>query len=172
MCNNKLSLVYYPDPILARVAKPLDTITAEIQDLAAKMIDLMVSSSGIGLAGPQVGFGYRIFVASVSGKAEDARVFINPKISNLEGFSEMEEGCLSLPGIHVNVGRPATCRVEALDVDGQPFVIDATEMQAKVVQHENDHLDGTLIIDRIGTLARIGCRKMIKQLKNDYEENR
>ena len=172
MSNNSLSLVYYPDPILAQVAKPLGAITAEIQDLAGKMIDLMVSSSGIGLAGPQVGFGYRIFVASVTGKEEDARVFINPKISNLEGFSEMEEGCLSLPGIHVNVGRPAACRVEAMDVDGQPFVIDATEMQAKVVQHENDHLDGILIIDKIGTLARIGCRKAIKQLKNDYEKNR
>ncbi len=121
MSRSTLSLVYYPDPILAEVAAPVKAITAEVQEVAEGMIDLMVSSSGIGLAGPQVGYGYRIFVASVSGKAEDAKVFVNPRLSDFEGFSEMEEGCLSLPDIHVNVGRRAACRGEALVLAGCPF---------------------------------------------------
>jgi peptide deformylase len=170
MSHKSLSLIYYPDPILTKAALPVEKITADTREIAAQMVDLMVSSSGIGLAGPQVGYGHRIFVTSVSGKAEDARVFINPRLSNFGGLTEMEEGCLSLPEIRVNVKRPESCHVEALDLEGKPFQMDATEMEAKVVQHENDHLDGILIIDKIGKIARIACRKAIKHLEREYEE--
>ena len=163
-----LYILSYPAPILRQVAEPIEEIIPEIAALAERMIDLMVEAQGIGLAGPQVGVGLRLFVKSPTGQREDARVFINPELSGFEGISEREEGCLSLPGVCVKVTRPARCTMAALDLSGERFVLQVDDLEAAVVQHETDHLDGTMIIDRIGTAAKIGCRQALKQLESDY----
>jgi len=132
------------------------------------MIDLMIESSGIGLAAPQVGISLRLIVMSFTGKAQDAEILLNPEINNLHGWSEMEEGCLSIPDVRAKVRRPAACTVNALDIDGNSFRIDAVELAATVIQHETDHLNGILFIDRLNTIARMACRRGLKQLESDY----
>ena len=99
-------------------AEPVTEINSDISDLAERMTDLMEEANGIGLAAPQVGVSLRIIVVSITGKRQDAKVLINPVLSDLQGVSEMEEGCLSIPGVHANVKRAASCSVEAQDIDG------------------------------------------------------
>ncbi|MCH9023392.1 MAG: peptide deformylase [Planctomycetes bacterium] len=165
---NDLNIFKYPAPILSQVAEPVREITPWIGDLAARMIELATEVSGVGLACPQVGLGLRMFITCLPEEKEEPKVFINPCLSDFEGFSEMEEGCLSLPGIQVMLSRPESCVIEAWGLKGEKFVIQAADLLAKIVQHENDHLDGKLIIDRIGTVARIAQRKAIKQLEREY----
>ena len=169
--DKKLALVCYPDPVLAKPAESIGEITTEIADLAQEMIDLMIKSAGVGLAAPQVGVSIRLFVMSVTGKHEDAQVLINPELSNFDGTSELEEGCLSVPEVRAKVRRSATCTVTATDLHGNRIVMDVMELAATIVQHETDHLDGKLFIDRLNTLSRMACRRALKQLKTDYAEN-
>ena len=164
-----LEILKYPAPVLRQVAEPVREITPWIGELAARMIELANEVSGVGLACPQVGVGLRMFITCLPETMDQPKVFINPCLSEFEGFSEMEEGCLSLPGIHVKVGRPENCVIEAQDLQGEVFVIQAADLLAKVIQHEYDHLDGKLIIDRLGTVARIAHRKAIKQLEREYD---
>lgn len=164
-----LKIIFYPNPLLKKVASPIETITPEIGDLAKKMIELMIEARGIGLAAPQVGVGLRMFVSSLTSEEQDAQVFINPQLDDFQGLSEIEEGCLSLPGVQVKVRRPATCAITAQDLTGETFSFQAQELEAAVVQHETDHLDGRLIIDRATILERITCRKTLKQLEQDYQ---
>jgi len=167
---NNLHLRYYPDPILRQKAKPVEIVNSGIATLAELMGDIMIKSSGIGLAAPQIGMPLRMFVFSLTGKPEDIEVLINPELSNLQGTSEIEEGCLSLPGIRAKVRRPAACTVTALNLDGNQFVTDAVDLAATVIQHEFDHLDGTLFIDRLNAVSRLSCRKALKQLERDFQE--
>ena len=167
---NNLHLRYYPDPVLRQKAKPVEIVNSGIIALADLMADIMIKSSGIGLAAPQVGLPLRMIVFSLTQKPEDVEVLINPELSNLQGISEIEEGCLSLPGIRAKLRRPAACTVNALNLDGNPFVTDAVDLAATVIQHEFDHLDGTLFIDRLNAVARLSCRKALKQLERDFQE--
>lgn len=166
---SKLKIVHYPDPALTQKARPIDQITSEIVDLGEKMVDLMVKDNGIGLAAPQVGISLRVIVVSLTGKAEDAEILINPELSNFSGTSEMEEGCLSLPGIRAKVRRPASCTVKAMDLEGNEFVTDAVDLAATVFQHETDHLNGTLFVDRLNTVSRMGVRRGLKMLEREYK---
>ena len=104
-----LEILKYPAPILRQVAEPVREITPWIGDLAARMIELVTEVSGVGLACPQVGVGLRMFITCLPEQEEEPKVFINPRLSDFEGISEMEEGCLSLPGIHVKLSRPESC---------------------------------------------------------------
>jgi peptide deformylase len=165
----KLTIREYPDPILRQVAQPVRQVDDSIVELVERMTDLMLDACGIGLAAPQVGISLRILLMCPDGKRENVEVFINPQVSGFEGFAEMEEGCLSLPGIRAKVRRPAACTVAALDSEGTNFIMDAVELPATIIQHENDHLDGRLFIDRIGSVSRLACRRAIKQLERDYE---
>jgi len=168
---NSLRLRHYPDPILRCPAQPVEKITPDVVAIAEKMTGIMLANNGIGLAGPQVGLSRRIVVISLSGKREDVEVLINPVLSNFQGNSEIEEGCLSLPGIRANVRRWAACTVKALDVNGQEFVLDAVNLAAIVIQHETDHLDGKLFIDRLNSVSRMACRRNLKQLEKEFQEN-
>ena len=159
------------DPILRQTAKPIANIDSRIASLAEWMGDLMIKSSGIGLAAPQIGLPLRLFVFNLTGKPDDVEVLINPELSNFQGTSEIEEGCLSLPGVRAKVRRPAACTVTALNLDGNQFVLDAVDLAATVIQHEFDHLDGTLFIDRPNAVSRLSCRKGLKQLEKEYREN-
>lgn len=147
------TLRYYPDEILYQNAEPITNIDEGIADLAESMIETMHRSNGIGLAGPQVGLLKRIFVVHVEG--DKPRVFINPQIlrTSLEEV-DIEEGCLSIPGIYAHVRRPEIIEVQAFNERGRPFTIETDGLLARVVQHENDHLNGVLFIDHLSDRSR------------------
>lgn len=166
----KLTIRVYPDPVLRTPAKAISPadIDGQLASLAEKMIEMMVAAEGIGLAAPQVGLPIRLIVVSLTCKADDAVVLINPELSHLEGSSEMEEGCLSIPGVRGKIRRAQVCAVKALDLEGNSLVMEAADLSATVLQHETDHLNGTLFVDRLSTLGRMGCRKGLKALEQDY----
>jgi peptide deformylase len=161
-----LQLVVYPDPRLKAVAKDVQQFDDWLVAVVERMKDLMVEDKGVGLAAPQVGLSLRIFVASATGKREETRAYINPVLTDEHGQVEGEEGCLSLPDIRINVLRFKSLRVEALDEHGKPFSVALEDFPARVVQHENDHLDGILLVDRMSPMARLANRKKIRELED------
>jgi peptide deformylase len=167
---DKLYIHHYPDEILRKRAQEVVEINDTIVRLAEKMTEIMVKSGGIGLAAPQVGVPLRLFVFSLTAKPEDAQVIINPELKNFQGYVDTEEGCLSIPDVRAKVRRPAACTVTAIDLDGNEFVMDAVDLAATVVQHETDHLDGKLFIDRLSTISRFACRRTIRQLEQEFED--
>jgi peptide deformylase len=151
----------YGDPVLRQVAQPVPEITPEIKSLVADMIETMWHEVGVGLAAPQVGVSLRIFVMD-DGK-RGARTLINPVVTERGGSVREEEGCLSLPGVFADVERSTSLRVTGLDADGGPVELDARGLQAKIVQHEIDHLDGVLFIDRLPPVTRDRIKKKIQK---------
>lgn len=160
----KCKLTRYPAQILKQKAKPVEEINDDIRQLADRMIDIMVESSGIGLAAPQANVSLRMFVISLESTKEDAIVFINPTIETAGTVETMQEGCLSLPGIYTNIKRPARVKVTATDLDGNEFTIEATELMSKCIQHEYDHLEGKTIVDRMSMVAKIKYRKALETM--------
>ena len=172
---SKLELRLYPDPVLRRRATEIQTIDDTVRAAARRMFDVMYAEQGIGLAGPQVGWLQRIFVMNISGdpeKTDEEIVLINPVLSELEGESSVEEGCLSLPDIRAHVKRPDRLVVDAIDLDGQPVHLEADDLLGRCIQHENDHLDGILFITRLSLTARMPLRKSLKVLEREYRDKR
>jgi len=132
------------------------------------MLELMRDGKGVGLAGPQVGLPLRLFVCNTTGNPQDNRVYVNPELSDLEGNAEAGEGCLSLPEVTVPMRRAESVTMTACDTDGQEFRVTGTDLEARVWQHEHDHLDGRLIIDNMPTSAELANRRILKQLEQDY----
>jgi len=141
----------YGAPVLREKASPVEKVDEGIRRLIEEMTASLQYHQGAGLAAPQVGEPLRLFLAH---DREEFRVFINPEILEKEGSVKSEEGCLSLPGIYVDIERAARVRVRYLDGEGRPGELWAENLLARIVQHENDHLDGVLICDRAGFLAR------------------
>ncbi len=156
-----LTVRLYGDPVLRQVAAPVRDITAEIKRIIADMTETMWHQVGIGLAAPQVGLPYRILVMD-DGKG-GAQALINPEIESRSGTIREEEGCLSLPGIFGVVERSKTITVKAMDADGKPVSFEATGLKARIVQHELDHLDGVLFIDRLPPVTRDRIKKKIQK---------
>lgn len=169
---SKCSITHFPAPVLGRPAKPIDQITGDTRQLADRMIDIMLENKGVGLAGPQAGIDLQIFVVSVDGTKENAKVYINPEITPSGPLEENEEGCLSLPGIYTRIKRQKKCTVTATDLDGNEFTEEAEGLLARAFQHESDHLQGRLIKDRMGRVAAIAHRKRLKELEKEYEEKK
>jgi len=142
---NKFRITRFPAPVLGRPAKPIDQITDDIRRLADKMINIMLETKGVGLAGPQAGVDLQIFVVSIDGTRENAKVYINPQISPSGPLEENDEGCLSLPGIYTKIKRYKKCTVTATDLEGNEFTEEAEDLLARAFQHEFDHLQGRLI---------------------------
>lgn len=165
----ELKIIHYPDPRLRKVSVDVRKFDESLTALAARMFELMREAKGVGLAAPQVGKNIRLFIANPTGKPEDDRVYVNPVVSDAEGEEASQEGCLSLPNITVDVSRPTTARICARDLSGNP--IDQTESGylARIWQHELDHLNGVLIIDRMGPTAKMENRKTLKELEDKYE---
>ncbi|WP_028577847.1 peptide deformylase [Desulfomicrobium escambiense] len=164
----------YPDPVLAAKAAPVTEITDEIRTLAADMIETMYADKGIGLAAPQVGESIRLITVDLSGpdKREDPLVFVNPVLSNLEGEVDSEEGCLSVVGYRTTVTRAERLHLSATDLNGNPVEMDADDLMAICLQHEVDHLNGVLFIDKISKLKRtLYERKLKKWLKEKKEKD-
>lgn len=166
-----LEVLQYPDPRLKNKSEPITEITPEIKALAKEMAEAMYENDGIGLAAPQVGHFVRMVVIDLSGPSERSalKVYINPEIEVLDDEElESEEGCLSVPDLRSTVTRAAKVRVKALDLDGNPFEEEGEELQAICFQHEFDHLDGVLFIDRISRLKRrLYDDKLKKKLRRE-----
>jgi peptide deformylase len=138
----------FGDPVLRTKAGPVDRLDDALRDEMDHMTGLMGDALGVGLAAPQVGVLHRLLVYRVQHQAP-VSVLINPEVEwSGKETEEMEEGCLSLPGVHVDVERPIHVRIRALDRAGEPIVVEASGLEARVIQHEVDHLDGVLILDR------------------------
>ncbi len=155
-----LDLVEYPHPALLRPAKPLARLDDAIADAVEQMFEIMYEAEGIGLAANQVALPYRLFVVNCAGRRGDGEehVFINPVLSRPRGTAVQEEGCLSLPGVRMDVRRPAKIVVDAWTLDGEPIRLDLDGLMARVVQHEFDHLDGRLFTDRLPEAAALEVR--------------
>ena len=135
------------EEVLREKAVPIEKVTDEIRTLIGDMFEAMVEANGVGLAAPQVGKKLRLFVAVADDDVK--RVFINPQIvSTSEEVGDYEEGCLSIPGVYETIRRPVRVTVQALDENGKPFTLEADGLLARIIQHETDHLDGILFIDR------------------------
>ena len=165
----RLRIVKYPHPVLAGKAGPATDFDPRLADLAERMGEIMHAARGVGLAAPQVGLAIRMFVVNPTGvPGPDDTVFINPEITDRKGQVVEEEGCLSCPGIHTRVKRNAEVTVRAAGLDGGVFEVAAEGLLARIVQHELDHLNGTLIIDRMSTVAKLSNRRTIKELEDEY----
>ena len=163
----QLKILLYPDPTLRSATHSVDPSDPHVQAIAARMIELMFEADGAGLAAPQVGLSWRMFV-TVNPEVEGAGLaWINPTLTFIDAapLETDAEGCLSLPGITVDVQRPSKVQLDAHDISGNPVRCD-DELLARVFQHEFDHLEGVLIIDKMTTMERIRNRKAIKLLKS------
>lgn len=160
-----LEILQYPDPVLRMVARPIDPIDDIVRAVAARMLELMHEAEGAGLAAPQVGLPWRMFVTRADDEHPD-RVFINPNMVELGGDLEVRaEGCLSLPGLTLDIRRPAFATMTCLDLDGCTLTLTATDLMARVWQHEHDHLNGVMIIDKMTPIDRIANRRLLKELE-------
>lgn len=168
-----LRVILYPDPRLRKKSEPVKVFDEKLKQIAARMFELMRELEGVGLAAPQVGLNIRLFVVNATGKPEDDKVYVNPRLSDADGDEELEEGCLSLPDVKVNIRRPtARVKMNAQDLDGQPFEEIGEGFITRVWQHENDHLNGVLITDRMGPVAKLTYRKKLKELEEKFEEGK
>jgi len=157
-----LKVLRYGDPSLRRTAEPVGDVTPEIRRIIADMTETMYDEVGIGLAAPQVGISKRLIViADEEGRGVQA--LLNPAIVDRGGEMTGEEGCLSIPGVFAPVTRAAWVKVEARSVDGQPVTINARGLRSRVLQHEIDHLDGVLFIDRVDPMPRDRIKRKIKK---------
>lgn len=163
--NMKLPIVKYGDPILAQEAAPITNIDGALARFVENMFETMYDANGVGLAAPQVALGKQLFVMDCSaGRDKSQRVVcINPQITETKGIIVREEGCLSFPGIYVEVERPEVVTVTALDVDGKEFSLEASELAARCILHETDHLFGKVFLDYLSPLKRDLIKRRIKK---------
>ena len=167
-----LKILLYPDPRLKKVSAPVTAFDQALRELVGEMFKLMREAKGVGLAAPQVGTNLRVFVMNPTGEAGGDRVYVNPALTEAEGSEEAEEGCLSLPDIHVKVVRSKKIRMQARDIEGNAIEQTATGFISRVWQHEFDHLNGILITDRMGPVAKMANRKKLKDLEDRYRNGR
>jgi peptide deformylase len=156
-----LNVRRYGDPILRQKAQPVEAITPEIRKTLTDMLETMYYQVGIGLAAPQVGVSLRIIL--VDDGPRGPRALLNPAIVDQRGSVRGEEGCLSIPGFFGEVERSEWVRVEAMDAEGRPLSFEAKGLQSRVIQHELDHLDGVLFIDRLPPVTRDRMKKKIQK---------
>jgi|JI10StandDraft_1071094.scaffolds.fasta_scaffold173566_3 peptide deformylase len=159
-------ILHYPDKRLREPGLPVEKFDDQLQALVDDMAETMYAAPGVGLAATQLGIPLRLFIIDVAVDEDaesDLRVFINPDLVELIGTTSFSEGCLSFPGAREDINRAEKVRVKALDRHGNPFEMVADGLMAIAVQHENDHLDGKLMIDRLSILRRrLLHRAMIK----------
>ncbi len=166
-----LDILFYPDPQLRKVASTVANVDGRVAQLVDDMLATMYDAPGIGLAATQINVHERIVVIDVSDECDAPLTLINPELKLTEGEVEMQEGCLSIPGIYENITRPANVTVAAIDREGNPFELDADGILAVCIQHEIDHLNGKLFVDYLSPLKRNRIRKkMIKAARERDEE--
>ena len=158
-----LNILHFPDPRLRNVAQPVEQVDDSVRQLVDDMFETMYAAPGIGLAATQVNIARRIVVIDISEEKDQPLCLINPEILELDGVEEMEEGCLSVPGVYERVQRAEQVKVAALDRTGKPFEMQADGLLAVCIQHEIDHLDGKLFVDYLSQLKRTRIRKKLEK---------
>jgi peptide deformylase len=164
-------VVKYPHPVLAKRGEPVTVFDAELKKLIEEMFESMYAAQGIGLAAPQIALSKRIAIVDVSFQKnpEEKIVLINPEVIDRRGKQVEEEGCLSLPDIREKVSRAEWVKVRAQDAAGEWFEVEGTELLARALLHEIDHLDGVLFIDHLSRLKRELVLRKIKKLQKNGE---
>jgi peptide deformylase len=168
-----MKIVQYPHPALRHKAEPVTSITKELSVQVGEMLELMYAHEGLGLAAPQVALPYRVLVMNFAGDPErkdQEFIAINPVILEQKGNIDDREGCLSFPGLFAKVRRARSVKVQAYNLKGELYEMDVTELPARVWQHEIDHLDGVLFIDKMGMLGRLNSRKAIEEFIDDFRK--
>jgi len=162
---SKLRILKYPAAVLRKMCRSADFHEDDIEAIACRMLELMHEARGVGLAAPQVGVSIRLFVWNVGGDRENDRICVNPRLLLDDDAEDKEEGCLSLPGVSVTVRRSRRAVLHGFDATGKPFEERGEDLIARVWQHEQDHLEGRLIIDRMSTADEIANRRALRQLE-------
>jgi len=172
---NNLHIRLYGDKVLREVAKPVTEFTDDIKDFIADLTHTMYEKDGVGLAAPQVGKSLRIFVVDPFWFNEEGKknplVLVNPEFKEFQGEVDADEGCLSLPNIFEPVQRAKSVVIEALNEKGEKIQYEADGLFARALQHENDHLDGILFVDKIPKLKRIFIKKKLHDIQSTTDEN-
>ncbi len=158
-----LNILHFPDERLRTIAQPVAQVDAEVVRLIDDMFETMYNAPGIGLAATQVNVHQRVVVIDISEQKDQPLTLVNPEILSREGVEEMDEGCLSVPGIYERVERAERVKVRALDRTGQPFELEADGLLAVCIQHELDHLDGKVFVDYLSSLKRQRIRKKLEK---------
>jgi peptide deformylase len=159
-----LQILHYPDPRLHNRAAAVENVDDEVRKLIDDMLETMYAAPGIGLAAPQVNVPRRVITIDLSEDRSDPLCLINPELVDQRGVVELEEGCLSVPGVYEMVPRAQWIRARALNRDGESFEFEAEDLLAVCVQHEMDHLEGRLFVDYLSQLKRQRIRKKAKKL--------
>lgn len=168
-----LKILNYPHPALRTKARPVTAIDVDVTAAAGAMLDLMYQNEGLGLAAQQVGLDFQLLVINFAGDAQQKDqeiVAINPVVVESKGVLKDREGCLSFPGLYQDIRRAKTVRVQYYDLTGQAKEMTCTDLPARVWQHEIDHLNGVLFIDKMGPLARMGSKKFLDEYVEDFQE--
>ncbi len=167
------SLTLYPEPVLRKRTQPVAAFDEALQATVDAMYELMFKSHGVGLAAPQVGLDQRILVLNDKGDPDQPDLnltLINPTIVERMGNkSKMEEGCLSFPGIYGEIERPERCTVEAFDLQGNPFRAEYDGFRSRIIQHEYDHLEGILLVDRLSPADKLRNKPALQELVDRYK---
>lgn len=162
-----LNILSYPDPRLYKIAAPVDTVDDNLRRLVADMAETMYAAPGIGLAATQVDVHKQLIVIDTSEDKSDLQVFINPKILNSCGSQNYEEGCLSVPGVYESVTRAERITVEALNIHGEKFTLEAEGLLAVCIQHEMDHLLGKVFVEYLSPLKQNRIKTKLKKRQRE-----
>ncbi len=170
-----MEIIRYPHPTLRHKSKPLKRVDAELRRMVEEMFELMYEARGIGLAANQVDLPYRMFVLNLQSDPElkeEERVFINPVITHRKGSAQREEGCLSLPELFAEVTRPEKVKVNAFDLSGNELTLELDGLFARAFQHEVDHLDGVMFIDRLNETSLADVKEPIAEFELEFRNRR
>src|SRR5262245_8362641 len=168
-----MKIVHYPHPALRHAAKPVSCIDKDLRISIGHMKELMCEAKGLGLAAPQVALPYQLLVTNITGdpnKPECEAVYLNPRIIERKGTIEDEEGCLSFPGLYQKIRRAKTVKIQAYNLKGERVEKVVHDIEARAWQHEIDHLNGVLFIDKMGILARLSSRGAVKNFEKEFRQ--
>jgi peptide deformylase len=171
-----LDIIVYPDPFLAKAARAItpEELAAgkagewNLAELAERMQATMYAHEGVGLAATQVRVGLRLFVADITDDRNQPFAVLNSVLTDTRGSMVNEEGCLSVPGVRAKVKRYKSLRLTGVDLKGEPLTLEASDLLARVCQHETDHLNGVLFINRVGMTGKLAIRRKLIELEEDY----
>lgn len=167
----EFQITLYPEPVLRKVAEPVDAFDEGLAATVAAMFERMRKSEGVGLAAPQVGLKRRILVLNDTGEPKDDLVLVNPTLVDRSGpETTFDEGCLSFPGIYAEIRRPARCTVEFQDLTGARQRLELDDFKSRIVQHEYDHLEGVLLVDRMSPADKLRNKPALEELVFRYRE--
>jgi peptide deformylase len=171
--NGDMKIVKYPHPALRHPVPPLTSIDKQVQLQVGELLELMYASHGLGLAANQVVLPYQVFVANPTAdpqQREQELICINPVIIERKGTVEGDEGCLSFPDLYQKVRRAKTIKLRAYNLKGEAFEVTASDLAARVLQHEADHLEGILFIDKMGPLAKLAARGALRTFEREFRK--